>query len=198
MPTTTNFESTKQIIHRLEKGNYVSFSSINPLQFGTKTNHINKTIEQKYTGIIEDVDNGTVIIRSQGPRLPIEPSLHYRRQEVSVKLLREKHRYLHCRESPRKPWYGSVGSGHILHFDLNGKLAGYTKEYNTTATQQLRFTKGTPHHKPSKRIPPSGPLVLLSEDNQSLYKVSNTSTTPVFTEIPITPLFHHQNARKEQ
>ena len=198
MPTTTNVESTKQIIHRLKKGNYVSFSSINPLQFGTKNNHINNTKEQQYSGIIEDVDNGTVIIRSQGPLLPSEPSLHYRRQEVSVKLLRKKHLYLRCRESPRKPWYGSVGSGHILHFDLNGKPAGYTKEYNITATQQLWFTKGIPQHKPSKRIPPSGPLVLLSEDNQSLYKVSNTSTTPVFTEIPITPLFHHQNVRKEQ
>jgi len=187
MPTNTNFESTNPIIHRLEKGNYVSFSSINPLQFGTNTNHINKTKEQKYTGIIEDVDNGTVIIRSQGPRLPSESSLHYRRQEVSVKLLRKKHLYLRCRESARKPWYGSVGYGHILHFDLNGKPAGYTKENNTTATQQLWFTKGTPQHKPSKRIPPSGPLLLLSEDNQTFFKVSNTSTTPVFTEIPLNP-----------
>ena len=45
----------------------------------------------------------------------------------------------------------------------------------------------TSYHKPSKRIPPSGPFLLLSDDNQSLYKVSNTSTTPVFTEIPINP-----------
>ena len=43
----------------------------------------------------------------------------------------------------------------------------------------------TSYHKPSKRIPPSGPFLLLSEDNKSLYKVSNTSTTPVFTEIPL-------------
>ena len=104
MPTNSNIDSTNSIIHRLEKGNYVSFSSVNPIQFGINTNYINKTQEKEYTGIIEDVDNGTVIIRSQGPRLPSEPSLNYRRQEVSVKLLRKKHLYLHCRESPRKPW----------------------------------------------------------------------------------------------
>ena len=146
MPTNTNLYSTNSIIHRLEKGKYVSFSSINPIQYGTNTNHINKTKEQEYTGIIEDVDNGSVIIRSQGPWLPSEPSINFRRQEVSVKLLRKKHLYLRCRESPRKPWYGSVGSRHILHFDLNGKRAGYTQENNTMATQQLWFTKVTPKH----------------------------------------------------
>ena len=187
MPTNSNIYSTNSIIHRLEKGNYVSFSSINPIQFGINTSYINKTQEKVYTGIIEDVDNGTVIIRSQGPRLPSEPSLNYRQQEVSVKLLRKKHLYLRCRESPRKPWYGSVGSGHILQFDLNGEPAGYKQEDNTTATQQLWFTKVAPKHKPSRRIPPSGPLLLLSEDNQTFYKVSNTSTTPTFTQIPLNP-----------
>ena len=198
MPTNIQIDTTNSIINRIEKGNYVSFSSINPIQFGIKPGYINKTKEEVYTGIIEDIDNGTVIIRSQGPRLPSEPSLNYRRQEVSVKLLRKKHLYLRCRESPRKPWYGSVGSGHILHFDLNGKPAGYTKENNTTATQQLWLTKGTPQHKPSKRIPPSGPLLLLSEDNQIFFKVSNTSTTPVFTEIPLNPPIPPPNASIER
>ena len=111
MPTNINIDTNNAIINRLEKGNYVSFSSINPIQFGIKPGYINKTQEEVYTGIIEDVDNGTVIIRSQGPSLPSELSLNYRRQEVSVKFLRKKHLYLRCRESPRKPWYGSVGSG---------------------------------------------------------------------------------------
>ena len=187
MPTTTKFDSKLQPPHHLEKGNYLSFSSVNPVQYQYryKTNHTDKEIEQTYTGIIEEVDNGTVTIRSQGSLLPSEPSLYYRRQAGSVKLLRKKHLYLRCRESPRKPWYGSVGSGHILHFDLNGKPAGYTKEENTTSTQKLWFNTRTPFRKPSKRIPPSGPFLILSEDNKSLYRVSNTSTTPVFTEIPI-------------
>ena len=103
MPTNINIDTNNAIINRLEKGNYVSFSSINPNQFGIKPGYINKTQEEVYTGIIEDVDNGTVIIRSQDPMLPSEPSLNYRRQEVSVKFLRKKHLYLHCRESPRKP-----------------------------------------------------------------------------------------------
>ena len=136
MPTTTISVSKLQQPHHLEKGNYVSFSSVNPVQYQYryKTNHSNRTLVQTYTGIIEEVDNGTVTIRSQGSQLPSEPSLYYRRQAGFVKLLRKKHLYLRCRDSPRKPWYGSVGSGHILHFDLNGKPAGYTKEYNTTAT----------------------------------------------------------------
>ena len=106
MPTNINIDTNNAIINRLEKGNYVSFSSINPIQFGIKPGYINKIQEEVYTGIIEDFDNGTVIIRSQGPRLPIEPSLNYRRQEVSVKFLRKKHLYLRCRESP-----GSLGTG---------------------------------------------------------------------------------------
>ena len=178
MPTNSNIDSTNSIIHRLEKGNYISFSSINPIQFGIKTGYINKTQEEVYTGIIEDVDNGTIIFRSQSPRLPSELSLNYRRQEISVKLLRKKHLYLRCRESPRK---------HILQFDLNGEPAGYKQEDNATATQQLWFTKLAPKRKPSRRIPPSGPLLLLSEDNQTWYKVSDTSTTPTFTQIPLNP-----------
>ena len=187
MPTATNSVSKLQQTHQLEKGNYVSFSSVNPVQYQYRyqTDHSNRTLVQTYTGIIEEIDNDTVIIRSQGSQLPSEPSLYYRRQASSVTFLRKKHLYLRCRDSPRKPWYGSVGSGNILHFDLNGKPAGYSKEENTTSTQKLWFNTRTPFRKPWKRIPPSGPFLLLSEDNKSLYKVSNTSTTPVFTEIPI-------------
>ena len=135
MPTKNNIKTDKNIINHLEKGYYVSFSSINPRQFGNKSSTINQ--KKVYSGIIEEFDKGSVVIRSHGPRLPIEPSLDYRRKEGTVTFLSKKHQYLRCRDPPRKPWYGSIGSGHILQFDSNGKPAGYKQEENSTATQQL-------------------------------------------------------------
>ena len=47
--------------------------------------------------------------------------------------------------------------GQTLQFDSNGKLSGYNKEIQV--------------HKPSIRIPPLGPYLLLSEDNIVLHRV---------------------------
>ena len=63
MPTNINIKTDNTIINRLEKGNYVLFSSINPRRFGIKSSIINRTQEEVYTVIIEEFDNGSVIIR---------------------------------------------------------------------------------------------------------------------------------------
>ena len=93
-----------------------------------------------------------------------------RRDEDSVTLPNKQHRYLRCRESPRNPWYGSIGSSCILQFDSNEKQADYQKK--------LR--------KPTKRIPLSSPYLLLSEDN-TCYKVDTRPNSPTFTRVQLDP-----------
>ena len=72
------------------------------------------------------------------------------------------------------PWYGSEGSGHILQFDSNGKPVGCKKEI------QVR--------KPSERIAPSGPYLLLSEDNNVCHRVDTRPKIPTFTLVQTPPL----------
>jgi len=59
--------------------------------------------------------------------------------------------------------------GQTLQFDSNGKVSGYNKEIQV--------------HKPSIRIPPLGPYLLLSEDNTVLHRVDTRLKIPTFTRI---------------
>ena len=145
----------------LTKGNCVSFNSTNPHQYATCSN---QKAGETFTGIIEEADSGSVVIRTRG--------LEYRRDKKSVTLISKQHRYLRCREPPRKPWHGSIGSGYILLFDPNGKPAGYKKEPEK--------------RKPSKRIPVSSPYLLLTENN-TCDTVDTIPSSPTFTEVKLDP-----------
>ena len=156
-----NDNSDNTIIYRFEKGNYVSFNSINPHQSAT---YSNQKEGETFSGIIEEAGNGSVVIRSRG--------LEYRRDENFVTLISKQHRYLRCREPSRKPWHRSIGSGYIFLFDPNGKPAGYKKE------PKIRT--------PSKRILVSSPYLLLTENN-TCYTVDTRTSSPTFTEATLDP-----------
>ena len=158
MLNNNNNNPDNNIIYRFEKGNYVSFNSTNPHQYATSSNQ--KTGET-FTGIIEETGSGPVIIRTRG--------LEYRRDENFVTLISKQHRYLRCKEPPRKPWHGSIGSGYILLFDPNGKPASYEKE---------------PEKR--KRIPLSSPYLLLTE-NSTCYSVDTRPSSLTFTEVRLDP-----------
>ena len=126
MPNNNNNNSDNTIIYRFEKGDYVSFNSINPYQYGTFTSTCSNQKEGKtFNGIIEEVGHGSVVIRSRG--------LEYRRDENSVTLLSKQHRYLRCREPPSKSWYGSIGSGYYYSNPMVNQLA--TKKNQKYANQ---------------------------------------------------------------
>lgn len=170
MTNNINNNSDNTTIYRFEKGDYVSFNSINPHQYGTYTStSYNQKKGKVYNGIVEEAGNGSVIIRSR--------NLEYRRDEDSVTLLSKKHGYLRRREPPRNPWYGSIRSGYVLQFDSNGKPAGYKKE------TQIR--------KSTTRIPLSSPYLLLTENN-TCYKVDTRPRSPTFTKVNWTLLYHHR------
>ena len=161
MPNNNSNNSDNTIIYRFEKGNYVSFNSINPHQYATCSN---QKVGETFSSIIEETGNGSVVIRTR--------DLEYRRDENSVTLISKQHRYLRCREPPRKFWHGSIGSGYILIFDPSGKPAGYEKEL------EIR--------KLSKRIPVSSPYLLLTENNMC-YTVDTRISSPTFTEVKLDP-----------